>query len=180
MRASLATLQSQGYFAQLYGLTRLSLVQLASPSSHPCRAIAARQTLGQMAWVTGLGTVLILILIFGVDAREISMMPPRGTPSLWPVRILTDFGKDIYVIGSLAVILLATVIVLPRTQTPARVALLRFGAQIEYLLLAVSASVLVAEFLKWPVGRGRPFVGDAIALTFSPFHGAEPYFSFPS
>ena len=30
------------------------------------------------------------------------MMPPRGTPSLWPVRILTDFGKDAYVLWLLA------------------------------------------------------------------------------
>ena len=44
----------------------------------------------------------IIVLMYALDAAEIGLMPPRGTASLWPVRILTDFGKSAYVLWSLA------------------------------------------------------------------------------
>ena len=41
--------------------------------------------------------------------------------------------------------------------------------------------VVVTELIKRAVGRGRPFVGGkADPFNFLPFHGAKPYFSFPS
>jgi membrane-associated phospholipid phosphatase len=41
--------------------------------------------------------------------------------------------------------------------------------------------VLIAEIVKWTVGRGRPFVGGkANPFNFVPFAGTEAYFSFPS
>src|SRR4029077_16887075 len=98
-------------------------------------------------------------------------MPRGATPSLWPLRILTEFGKDAYVISVLAVTLLAIAVVLPEARARARAVLLRFGARIEYLLLAVSISVLATEILKWVIGRGRPFVGGkANPFNFAPFN----------
>ena len=56
-----------------------------------------------------------------------------------------------------------------------------FAIRIQYLFLAVAISVVVAEVIKWIVGRGRPFVGgSANAFNFVPFIGTEAYASFPS
>src|SRR5579864_3377842 len=181
MRALPSTLQSQGYVTQLGALTRLSLTQLLGAASHPHRAVAARRLLRQSAWLAAVGAILVVALMVGFDATAIGLMPPRGAPSLWPARILTDFGRDAYVIGALAVILFLTLLALPRARGDARTAMLRFGGQVEYLLLAVSVPVLAAEIVKWVVGRGRPFVGGkANPFNFEPFHGTEAYFSFPS
>ena len=49
----------------------------------------------------GLGAAIIA-LMYALDAWEIGQMPTRGTPSLWWIRILTDFGKDEYVLWALA------------------------------------------------------------------------------
>jgi membrane-associated phospholipid phosphatase len=182
MHAPPAPLQSQNYFVQLFGLTTRSLKQLAGPPSHQHRAAAAaRHALRQAAWLAASGAVLIIVLMVGFDATEIALMPPRGTPGLYPVRVVTDFGKDEYVISVLVVVLLVTAVVLPLSRARARVVLLRFGARIQYLLLAVSVPVLVTEIIKWVVGRGRPFVGGkANPFNFAPFNGTEAYFSFPS
>jgi undecaprenyl-diphosphatase len=178
---TLAPLQSENYVTQLFGLVRLSLKQLAGPPSHPHRGTAARHLLRQAAWLAASGAVVVVILMVGFDATEIAMMPPRGTPGLYPARILTDFGRDEYVIAALAGILLVTAIAWPAVRAEARVALLRFEARIAYLLLAVAVPVLVTQLLKWAIGRGRPFVGGkANPFNFAPFNGTEAYFSLPS
>ena len=169
------------YFLQLSRLVLVSFEQLVGPPLRPDRTLAARHLVRQVGRLSAIGAVLVIILMIGFDATEIGLMPPRGTPSLWPLRILTDFGKDAYVISVLAVTLLAITVVLPEARARARAVLLRFGARIEYLLLAVSISVLATEILKWAVGRGRPFVGGkANPFNFAPFNGTEAYFSFPS
>jgi membrane-associated phospholipid phosphatase len=182
MHAPPSSPPSDTYFVQLFRLTFLSIEQLAGPPLHPGRAVAAaRRFKGQVWRLTAAGAVLIIVLMIGFDAAEIGLMPRRGTPSLWPLRILTDFGKDAYVISVLAVTLLAITVVLPEARARARAVLLRFGARVEYLLLAVSVPVLVTQVLKWVVGRGRPFVGGkADPFNFAPFTGTEAYFSFPS
>ena len=169
------------YFLQLSRLVLVSFEQLVGPPLQQDRALAARHLMRQMGRLSIAGAVLVIILMIGFDTTEIGLMPPRGTPSLWPLRILTDFGKDAYVISVLAVTLLAIAVVLPEARARARAVLLRVGARIEYLLLAVSISVLVTEILKWVIGRGRPFVGGkANPFNFAPFNGTEAYFSFPS
>jgi membrane-associated phospholipid phosphatase len=181
MPTPLAPLQSENYFAQLFALVRLSLAQLVAQPSHPHRDAAARRFLRQAAWLTASSAVLVIVLMVGFDATEIALMPPRSTPGLHPLRILTDFGKDEYVIGTLVAILLVTAVALPMVRTEVRVALLRFEAHVAYLCLAVSFPVLVTQLLKWVIGRGRPFVGGkANPFNFEPFNGTETYFSLPS
>src|SRR4051794_18839108 len=89
------------YPARLAGLSRLWLAQLVRAPSDPRHQDAARQMRRQVAWLLALGAVLVVVLMVGFDVTEIGWMPPRGTPSLWPVRILTDFGKDAYVLWTL-------------------------------------------------------------------------------
>jgi undecaprenyl-diphosphatase len=127
-----------------------------------------------------LGAGVIALMIF-LDAREIALMPARGAPNLWPVRILTDFGDDAYVLWMVATALIFIALASPLRQGTARARLLRFGTQVLYLFFAVLVPILFTEVVKWVAGRGRPFVGGkANPFNFAPFTGTEAYFSFPS
>ena len=119
--------------------------------------------------------------MFGFDATEITLMPKRGDPSLWPARILTDFGDDTYVLWCLLAAMIAVAMLGPLLRGRPRMRVLRFGTHVQYLFLAVLLPVLFAEGFKWVVGRGRPFVGGkANPFNFAPFTGTGAYFSFPS
>jgi membrane-associated phospholipid phosphatase len=172
---------SQNYVSQLVALARQSAIQLVRAPSAPYRAEAARRLRRQLFWLTGVAVAVIVALMLTFDAIEISMMPPRGTPSLWPVRILTDFGKDEYVLSTLAAILIVVGLAVPLLTRPSRAWMLRFGRHVQYLFFSVLLSVLISEGIKWVVGRGRPFVGGkANAFNFAPFNGTEAYSSLPS
>ena len=173
--------ETQPYATQLFTLISRSAAQLVRAPAAPYRAEAARRLRGQALWLIGGGIVLILALMFGFDAAEIAMMPPRRSPELWPVVILTDFGKDEYVLATLAVVAIVMALAFPLLQGAARTRLLRIGTCAEYLFLSILVPVVATDFIKRGVGRGRPFVGGtADPLNFLPFHNAEPYFSFPS
>jgi len=149
--------------------------------SHSRRAEAARRAARHVLWLSaGLGTAII-VLMFALDAWEIAQMPKRGTPSLWWVRILTDFGKDEYVLAVLGGPLIAIAIISPALRGFQRSLLLGLGTRLQFLFCAVVVSALVTEVLKWGVGRGRPFVGgEANAFNFSHFASHAAYYSFPS
>ena len=134
-----------------------------------------------MLWLSaGIGAAII-VLMYALDAWEIGQMPTRGTASLWWVRILTDFGKDEYVLAVLAGLLIAIAIVSPALRGVQRALLLGLGTRLQFAFAAVLVPVLVGEVIKWIVGRGRPFVGgEANVLNFSHFAGTPAYSSFPS
>jgi membrane-associated phospholipid phosphatase len=170
-----------GYVSQLVTLTWSSAKQLVRPPSASHCVEAARRFRRHAIWLTVGSIAVIAALMLTLDATEIGMMPPRGTPSLWPVRILTDFGKDAYVLWTLAVMLVAVGLAIPLLARPSRARLLRFGTHLQYLFFAVLIPVLMSELIKWVVGRGRPFVGGkANAFNFAPFNGTEAYASLPS
>jgi membrane-associated phospholipid phosphatase len=159
----------------------LSVTQLVQPPSHSRRAEAARRA-ARHVWLgtAGIG-VVIIAMMYMLDVREIGLMPPRGTASLWPVRILTDFGKSAYVLWLLAAMLFVVALVSPRLHGASRSLLLGLGTRLQFLFFAVLVPVLTGEVLKWMVGRGRPFVGgEANAFKFAHFDGSEAYASFPS
>ena len=172
---------STNYFVQLGAFARLSLAPLVQSPSHSRRAEAARRWARHALWLaTGIGAAII-VLMYALDATEIGWMPPRGTAALWPVRILTDFGKSAYVLWLLAAILFMVAIVSPRVRGISRVLLIGFGTRILFIFFAVLLPVLTGELIKDVVGRGRPFVGgQANAFNFSHFAGTEAYASFPS
>ncbi|MDB5635788.1 MAG: phosphoesterase [Bradyrhizobium sp.] len=173
--------ESPNYFAQASAVVRISLTQLVRPPSHSRRAEAARRSARHIVLLTATGAAVIIALMYALDVTEISLMPPRGTASLWPVRILTDFGKEAYVLWLLAAALFAIAIMAPRFKGTSRSQLLGFGTRLQFLFLAVLVPVLAGELTKWVVGRGRPFVGGkANAFNFSHFAGTEAYASFPS
>ncbi len=175
------TSEAQNYPAQLYGLIARSAWQLTRSPTAPHRAAAIRRLRVQALWLLAIGAVLIPSLMFGFDATEISLMPPRGAPSAWLARAITDFGKDSYVLMALGAALIVMALAYPLLHGTARNRLLRFGGHVEYLFFAVALPVAFSEVIKYVVGRGRPFVGGkANPFNFAPFTGTEAYFSFPS
>lgn len=173
--------ESSNYLARLFTLALASLTQLVRPPSHARRAQAARRLARHALLTSAIVGVAIVALMFGFDAWEIGLMPPRGTASLWPVRILTDFGKDAYVLWILAMMLLVVALVAAALRGASQARLLGFGLRLQFLFLAVLVPLLPGEMFKWIVGRGRPFVGGkADAFKFVHFAGTEAYASFPS
>ena len=181
MAASPAVIESKNYLSRFGTLAWLSLAQLVRSPSHSRRAEAARRAARHVLWLSaGLGAAII-VLMYAIDAWEIAQMPKRGTPSLWWVRILTDFGKDEYVLAVLAGLLIAVAIVSPALRGIQRSLLLGLGTRLQFVFWAVAVSNLVTEVLKYCIGRGRPFVGgEANAFHFSHFAGNPAYYSLPS
>jgi len=181
MAASPAVVESKNYLSRFGTLAWLSLAQLVRSPSHSRRAEAARRAARHVLWLSaGLGAAII-VLMYAIDAWEIAQMPKRGTPSLWWVRILTDFGKDEYVLAVLGGLLIAVAIAAPALHGIRRSLLLGLGTRLQFIFCAVAVSSLVTEVLKYSIGRGRPFVGgEANAFHFSHFAGNPAYFSFPS
>jgi undecaprenyl-diphosphatase len=172
---------SEGYVRQFSHLAAQSAGALLRSPSHSRRAEARRRLARHSLLLAASLSALIVVLMFVFDATEIGLMPKRGLHELWPVRILTDFGKDEYVLLALAAAFLIGAFAYPLARSSARPALARFAIRAEYLFLAVALPVCVAEAIKWIVGRGRPFAGgNANAFNFVPFTGTEAYFSFPS
>jgi membrane-associated phospholipid phosphatase len=181
MAGSPAVVESKNYLSRFGALAWLSLAQLVRSPSHSRRAEAARRAARHVLWLSaGLGAAII-VLMYAIDAWEIAQMPKRGTPSLWWVRILTDFGKDEYVLAVLAGLLIAVAIVSPALRGIQRSLLLGLGTRLQFIFCAVAVSSLITEVLKYSIGRGRPFVGgEANAFHFSHFAGNPAYYSFPS
>lgn len=181
MSALSTTGEQANYFSRLGTLTWLSLSQLVRAPSHSRRAEARRRSARHALLLVAIIGVTIVTLMYVLDAREIGLMPARGTAWLWPVRILTDFGKDTYVLGVLGGLLIAIAVVAPALRGIQRPLLLNLGTRLQFLFCAVLVSVFACELIKWIVGRGRPFVGGhANPFNFSHFAGTEAYSSFPS
>ena len=170
-----------GYGTQLLVLSGRALAQLVRAPSHSQRAEAARRLARHSLWLSALGAAVVIALMVAFDMAEIQMMPARGTPSLWPIRILTDFGKDEYVLLALTPALMVVALVAAGQRGTSRALLLGFGTRLQFIFCSVVFSVLVAEVLKFVIGRGRPFVGGkANVFNFVPFNGTEAYYSLPS
>lgn len=181
MEASTTVATRAGYPAQLLTVVGRALAQLVRSPSHSRRAEAARKLARHSLWLSAAGAALIIVLMAAFDRTEIQLMPARGTPSLWPIRILTDFGKDEYVLSVLGVALVLLALVAAGLHGTRRALLLGMGTRLQFVFLSVALSVLVGEILKYLIGRGRPFVGGtANPFNFIPFEGTGAYASLPS
>jgi membrane-associated phospholipid phosphatase len=181
MSAQAGAGESSNYLARFFALVLTSLAQLVRPPSHTRRAEAARRLARHAFLITAVAGVVVVALMVGVDGWEIGLMPPRGAASLWPARILTEFGRDADVLCILALMLLAVALAAAALRGTSRARLLAFGLRLQFLFFAVLAPLLAGEMIKWIVGRGRPFVGGkANPFNFVHFAGTEAYASFPS
>jgi undecaprenyl-diphosphatase len=169
--------ETAGFFA----VAATALSQLVQSPSHSRRAEAGRRLARHVLLLIATAAVAIVTLMYLVDAREIVLMPRRGTRDLWPLLILTDFGKAINVLGLLLATLFGVALFVPRLRGMPRARLLAFGLRVEFLFLAVLFPIIVGEIVKWIVGRGRPFVGgEPYGFNFVHFADTEAYASFPS
>jgi undecaprenyl-diphosphatase len=181
MSAVPATEPASGYLSRLTAFVWLSLAQIVHAPSHSRRAKAGRHWARRSLALGAITAMVIIALMYALDAFEIGLMPARGTAWLWPLRILTDFGKSNYVLWTLFAILIVLALLAPRLRGMSRSLLISFGTRIQYIFLAVMVSVLAGEIIKGFVGRGRPFVGGvANPFNFSHFAWSEAYASFPS
>ena len=173
--------QSAGYLHRLSAIVSTSARQLVSSASQAHRTEAAQKVTRQTLLAFVSAFILMGVLMIWIDAQEIALMPPRGTAGLWPFRILTDFGKDNYVLLLLTFLLVSVVLVAAAAYDSARQRLLAIGVNLQFILLALSIPLAAGEVLKWVAGRGRPFVGgQANAFNFVPFAGTEAHASLPS
>jgi undecaprenyl-diphosphatase len=169
------------YPAQLLGVAGRALAQLVRAPSHSRRDAAARKLARHSLWLSAAGAALVIVLMVAFDRTEIQLMPARGAPALWPIRILTDFGKDENVLSVLGVALMVVALVAAAMHGTRRTLLLGFGTRLQYLFLCVALSTFVTDILKYFIGRGRPFVsGKADPFNFIPFEGTGAYASLPS
>lgn len=169
------------YLAQLAAIAGQSVAQLLRRPSHSRRAVAGRYWAWRSFVLAALAALVIALLMVALDATEIGWMPPRGTASLWPVRIVTDFGKSTYVLWALLILLLLILVLAPRLRGWAQAVWLSFGTRAQFVFFAVLVPVWVGEILKGIIGRGRPFVGgQANAFNFSYLSWDEAYSSLPS
>jgi len=181
VNAPVSTPTASAYGARLAATTWQPAVRLLRSAQVSPNAEGVRRMWRQLLLLDGVGIVLILLLMVGFDATEISLMPPRGSPSLWWVKILTDFGKDAYVLSALATAVVAVALIAPLLPRVSHRRLFDLAAHVQFLFLAVLIPLACTEVLKWAIGRGRPFVGGkATAFNFQPFNGTEAYFSMPS
>ncbi|UWU89267.1 phosphatase PAP2 family protein [Bradyrhizobium sp. CB1015] len=181
MRAPTDIAPHAGYPTQLLAVSWGALAQLVRSPSHSRRAEAARRLARHSLWLAMAGAALVIVLMVAFDQTEIQLMPPRGTPSLWPIRILTDFGKDEYILSVLGAALVVLALVAAGLRGSRRALLLGFGTRLQFMFLSVAVSAFVAEILKYLIGRGRPFVGGkANPFNFVPFDGTGAYASLPS
>jgi membrane-associated phospholipid phosphatase len=179
--AAPAVIDSRNYLSRFVTLAWLSLAQLIRAPSHSRRDEAARRAARHGLWLSVVIGIAIIVLMYALDAWEIAQMPKRGSPNLWWMRILTDFGKDEYVLYALGVLLIAVAIMSAATRGIQRSLLLGLGTRLQFVFFAVLFPVLIGAVIKWSVGRGRPFVGgDANVFNFSHFDGTAAYSSFPS
>ncbi|MFK4724951.1 membrane-associated phospholipid phosphatase [Bradyrhizobium niftali] len=181
MPASTNIAPRAGYPTQLLAVSWHALAQLVRTPSHSRRAEAARKLARHSLWLSVAGAALVIALMLAFDQTEIQLMPARGAPGLWPIRILTDFGKDEYVLSVLGVALVALALAAAGLHGTRRALLLGLGTRLQFVFLSVALSVFVGEILKFLIGRGRPFVGGkADPFNFIPFEGSGAYASLPS
>lgn len=172
---------SPGYFVRLALIVSAWATQLVRPPSAVHRKEGARRFSRNVLTTAIVAAILVVTLMIWADAREIALMPPRGTPDLWPFRILTNFGKDTYALSLIAVLLIAAALVTPATRGSERRWLSAVGLRLQFLWLALAVPLAFGELVKWIAGRGRPFVGGhADPFNFIPFAGTEAHASFPS
>jgi membrane-associated phospholipid phosphatase len=169
------------YIVQLGSVATLSLSRLVRSPSHSRRAEARRALARRWLWLALATALVIGTLMLTIDVAAIRLMPPRGTASLWPLRLFTDLAKSTYVLWALFAVLIAVLLTLPRLSGSSRPVLVAFGVRVQYLFFSVFIAMLSGEVIKYIVGRGRPFVGgEANAFNYAHFSGSEAFSSLPS
>jgi undecaprenyl-diphosphatase len=158
-----------------------SMARLVRPPSHSRRAEARRRQARHWLALTAALAAAIAALMYTFDLTAIVAMPPRGTASLWPLHLLTAFGKASYILWALFMTMIAALALASAARGNRAGILIGFGTRIQFVFFAVLVPMLAGEVIKGIVGRARPFVGGhADPFNYSHFAWTEAYASFPS
>ena len=166
----------------LFAVVRLSLTQLVRPSSPARRAEAARRLARDVLLLAVSVGIAIVALMFFVDVAEIGLMPPRGTPGLWPVAHSDRLWQSgLRAVGAGSGAGCSSHLSSRDCAEPQNPGCSVLGFACSFCFSRCWCPLLGGEVIKWIVGRGRPFVGGkADAFNFVHFAGTEAYASFPS
>ena len=121
---------SPSYLGRLFATLGASFTQLVRSPSHSRRAEAARRAARHVLLLAASSGIAIIALMYALDVWEIGLMPKRGSPDLWWVRIVTDFGKSTYVLWMLAALLVAIAVVAVALRGLSRSLLLGLGTRL--------------------------------------------------
>ena len=166
---------SQNYAVRFVATLWASLTQLVRAPSHSRRAEARRRSARHVLWLAAGISVLIIALMYWLDAAEIRLMPPRGTASLWWVRILTDFGKSAYVLWALLALLLIVLVVSAAARGTTRSLLLGLARDCNSCSSPCSSRCWRAKCSNGPWGAaGRSSAAKPTPFTTRIFPAAKP------
>jgi len=143
---------SPHFLGRFLGTLVAAFAQLVRSPSHSRRAEAGRRAARHVLWLVAGAGAAIIVLMYLLDVAEIQMMPKRGTPSLWWVRILTDFGKSEYVLWTLFALMVLVLVASAAMRGTARALLLGLGTRLQFLFFAVLTPVLPVV-MTWRVTR---------------------------
>jgi undecaprenyl-diphosphatase len=104
------------------------------------------------------------------------LLPPRFREV---VNELTDFGRGVWPLTPLVILLLAgTVVLLPRLSLMTRGVLAAATIKVGYMFVAIALTGLADSIVKRIIGRVRP--SELGAFAYQPFSWRSEYASFPS
>jgi undecaprenyl-diphosphatase len=154
---------------------------LAAPLRAPRGAWVARLVPAWRRYVPYLPPVAALLaasmLWLDVPVMHGADLLPPGFRDL--VNELTDFGRGVWPLTPLVILLLAgTVLLLPRLSRMARGALAAATIKVGYMFVAIALTGLADSVVKRIIGRVRPSALGAFA--YEPFSWRSEYASFPS
>jgi undecaprenyl-diphosphatase len=134
----------------------------------------------QLATAAGLAAVILLLVMFLIDAAAINGVGQLPRWIVWCFDQITDFGKSGWFLWPLGILFLALA-ALPSLPRVPQLVLAAVMVRVGFLFAAIGAPSLFDTIIKRMIGRGRPLVtGIADPYVFSPFKWTADYAGLPS
>ena len=124
-------------------------------------------------------TIAAVMLWVDVPAiRAVAQLPPDFVDV---ANEITDYGRGVWPLTPLAVLLLATpVVCLPRLSLMARGTVTAVAVRLGYMFAAIALTGLADTVIKRIIGRARPWSFDPDPFAFHPLSWQNAYASLPS
>jgi membrane-associated phospholipid phosphatase len=152
---------------------------LARPARVPMRN-PWPQAPQQLAIAAGLAVVILLLVMFLIDAAAIRGVAHLPRWVVWFFDQITDFGKSGWFLWPLGILFLALA-ALPSLPRVPQLVLAAVMARAGFLFIAIGVPGLFVNVVKHIFGRARPMVGGSLdPYLFSPFSWPAAYAGLPS
>ncbi len=134
----------------------------------------------QLAIAAGLAVVILLLVMFLIDAAAIRGVAHLPRWIVWCFDQITDFGKSGWFLWPLGILFLALA-ALPSLPRVPQLVLAAIMVRVGFLFVAIGAPSLFGTIVKRMIGRARPLVGGSLdPYLFSPFKWTAAYAGLPS